>query len=57
MFKFYSAVERYSHNMFGARSWAASCTVENFKQLKDRFPLQRPEVHLPYGRLRTYAAL
>ena len=39
------------------RSWAASCTWEVFNQLKDRFPLQRPKVYLPYGRLQAYAVL
>jgi hypothetical protein len=57
MLKFYRAVERYWHKMLGTRSWAAPCTWEVFNQLKDRFPLQRPKVYLPYQRLQAYAVL
>jgi group II intron reverse transcriptase/maturase len=57
MLKLYRAVQRYWHRMLCTRSWAASCTWEVFNQLKDRFPLQRPKVYLPYGRLQAYAVL
>ena len=57
MLKFYRAVERYWHKMLGTRSWAAPCTWEVFNHLKDRFPLQRPKVYLPYRRLQAYAVL
>jgi hypothetical protein len=57
MLKLYRAVQRYWHKMLCTRSWAASCTWAAFNEIKERFPLQRPKVYLPYGRLQTYAVL
>jgi RNA-directed DNA polymerase len=56
--KVYRAVERYWRKMLCSRSWAGRhLTWETFHQLKDRTPLLRPKLHLPYRELQALAVL
>ena len=49
LFKVYRAVERYWHKMLRSRSRAASrLTWDTFNQIKQRTPLLRPKLRLPY---------
>ena len=52
----YRAVERYWRKMLCSRSWAgAHLTWDAFHQLKERTPLQRPKLQLPYRALQALA--
>jgi RNA-directed DNA polymerase len=56
--KVYRAVERYWLRMLRSRSWASShLTWEAFNQIKQRTPLLRPKLRLPYRELQALAVL
>ena len=58
LFKVYRATERYWYRMLCSRSWAASrMTWDKFNQIKQRTPLLRPKLRLPYRELQALAAL
>ena len=56
--KVYRAVERYWRKMLCSRSWAGRhLTWEVFAQIKERTPLLRPKLYLPYRELQALAVL
>jgi hypothetical protein len=56
--KVYRAVERYWRKMLRSRSWAGRhFTWAEFNQLKERTPLLRPKLRLPYQALQAFAVL
>jgi hypothetical protein len=50
-------VERYWRKMLSSRSRSGGVTWEAFHQIKTRFPLMRPKLHLPYRALQAIAVL
>ena len=58
LLKVYRAVERYWLKMLRSRSWAgAHLSWEDFNQIKQRTPLLRPKLRLPYRELQQLAVL
>ena len=58
LLKVYRAVERYWLKMLRSRSWAgAHLSWEDFNQIKQRTPLLRPKLRLPYRELQALAVL
>jgi RNA-directed DNA polymerase len=58
LFKVYRAAERYWLRMLRSRSWAAGhLTWDVFNQLRQRTPLLRPILRLPYRELQELAVL
>ena len=58
LFKVYRVVERYWRKMLRSRSWAAGrLTWDTFNQIKQRTPLLRPKLRLPYRELQALAVL
>jgi RNA-directed DNA polymerase len=56
--KVYQAVERYWRKMLRSRSWAGRrLTWDAFNQIKERTPLLKPKLRLPYGKLQALAVL
>jgi RNA-directed DNA polymerase len=56
--KVYRAVERYWRKILCSRSWAGRhLTWEVFAQIKERTPLLRPKLYLPYRELQALAVL
>jgi group II intron reverse transcriptase/maturase len=56
--KVYRAVQRYWHRMLRSRSWAGrALNWSMFNQLKERTPLLRPKLRLPYAELQALAVL
>src|ERR1700758_4337864 len=55
--KVHRAVERYWHKMLCSRSWAGRLTWDMFHQIKQRQPILRPKLYLPYRGLQALAAL
>jgi RNA-directed DNA polymerase len=51
------AVERYWHKMLCSRSWAGRLPWAVFHQIKERLPLLRPKLYLPYRELQSLAVL
>ena len=43
--------------MLSSRSWKGKVWWKHFQQIKERFPLLRPKLHLPYGALQALATL
>ena len=50
-------VERYWHKMLCSRSWAGRITWDMFRQIKQRQPILRPKLYLPYRELQALAVL
>jgi hypothetical protein len=50
-------VERYWRKMLSSRSWHGEVWWKQFQQIKERFPLLRPKLYLPYSELQAIAAL
>jgi len=56
--KVYQVVERYWRKMLRSRSWAGRrLTWDVFNQIKERIPLLKPKLRLPYGKLQALAVL
>ena len=55
--KVHRAVERYWHKMLCSRSWASRITWAVFHQIKQRHPILRPKLYLPYKELQALAVL
>src|SRR6516164_3195248 len=56
--KVYRVVERYWRKMLCSRSWEGRClTWDAFNQIKERTPLLKPKLRLPYGKLQVLAVL
>src|SRR5499433_2890296 len=53
--KVHRAVERYWRKMLSSRSWKGTVWWKKFQQIKARFPLLRPKLHLPYRALQALA--
>jgi RNA-directed DNA polymerase len=53
--KVHRAVEYYWRKMLSSRRWKGQVWWEKFQRIKERFPLLRPTLHLPYGALQTQA--
>jgi RNA-directed DNA polymerase len=51
------AVERYWRKMLSSRSWKGEVRWQKFQRIKERFPLLRPKLRLPYEALKALAAL
>jgi len=51
------AVERYWRKMLSSRSWKGEVRWTAFHRVKERFPLLRPKLYLPYRELQALAAL
>lgn len=55
--KIHRAVERYWHRMLSSRSWKGGVRWEVFHRIRQRFPLLRPKLYLPYRELQSIAVL
>jgi len=51
------AVERYWRRMLSSRSWKGTIWWQHFHQIKERTPLLRPKLYLPYAELQAIAVL
>jgi RNA-directed DNA polymerase len=57
LFKVYRITERYWRKMLSSRCWKGDVTWEKFQEIKSHFPLWRPELSIPYNKLKQYAML
>ncbi|MES9973135.1 MAG: group II intron reverse transcriptase/maturase [Candidatus Thiodiazotropha sp.] len=55
--KVHRFVERYWRKMLCSRSRKGFVPWEVFHRIKERFPLQRPRLAIPYGRFQSFAVL
>lgn len=55
--KVHRFVERYWRKMLCSRSRKGHIPWKNFHGIKERFPLQRPRLAIPYGKLQSFAVL
>ena len=53
--KVHRPVEYYWRKMLSSRSWIGTVYWTKFQQIKERFPLLQPKLHLPYGVLQALA--
>lgn len=57
LYKLYRAIEWYWHKMLNSRCWKGNVSWDEFHEMKARFPLLRPELSIPYDKLKMYAML
>lgn len=55
--RLHRAVERYWRQMLSSRSWKGDVRWQAFHRIKERFPLLRPKLYLPYRELQALAVL
>lgn len=53
----YRVVERYWRKMLSSRSRKGNVNWELFQRIKQNYPLKRPKLYVPYGRLQAIAVL
>ena len=51
------AVERHWCRMLSSQSWKGAIWRKHFYRIKERFPLSRPRLYLPYAELQAIAVL
>ena len=57
LWKIYRFTERYWHKMLSSRSWKSYITWEKFVLIKERYPIQLPELKVPFAKMKTLAVL
>jgi hypothetical protein len=55
--KVHRAVERDWRRMLSSRSWKGTIWWKQFHRIRERFPLLRPKLYLPYAKLQAIAVL
>jgi group II intron reverse transcriptase/maturase len=54
---FYREVEKFWKYSFSRRCWKSKINWEVFHKIKEKFPLHRPKLSIPYTRMKSYAVL
>lgn len=57
LWKVHNFVERYWHNMLCSRSQKSYIPWKKFSVIKERYPLQQPELKISFARMKDYAVL
>lgn len=57
LFKLYNKVENYFKKMLSSRSWKGKINWEKYIKVKEKFPLLRPKLSIPFGKMQAYAML
>lgn len=57
LIKYYVKVEKFWWKMLCSRSWKGYITWERFNEIKKEFPILRPRIRIPMGRMKSYAML
>ena len=55
--KVYYKAEKYWWKLLCSRSWKGYIPWDKYNVLKKEYPLLRPKVHIPYGKMQSYAML
>ncbi len=57
MYRIYHKVEKYLRKMLSSRSQKSYITWEKFKNIKEKFPLLKPKISIPFREMKSYAIL
>ncbi|EJO5348274.1 group II intron reverse transcriptase/maturase [Clostridium botulinum] len=57
MYRIYHKVEKYFRKMLSSRSQKSYITWEKFKTIKEKFPLLKPKISIPFREMKSYAIL
>lgn len=57
LFKIYFQTEKYWRRMLCSRSWKGHITWDKFKEIIVAFPILRPRLHIPFGKMKSYVML
>lgn len=57
LIKFYDKVEKFWRKMLCSRCWKGYITWEKFNEIKKEFPILRPRIRIPLGKMKSYAIL
>ena len=57
LFKIHYITEKFWWKMLCSRSWKGYINWDKFKEIKKDFPILRPKIHIPFGKMKSYAML
>jgi len=57
LFKIYRKAEKFWWKMLCNRSWKSYIDWDKYHEIKKTFPILRPKVRIPYGKMNVYAML
>lgn len=57
LWKMYNCVENHWHKMLCSRSWKSYISWERFNVIKERYPIQKPKLKIPFEMMKQYAVL
>jgi RNA-directed DNA polymerase len=57
LFKIYRKAEKFWWKMLCSRSWKSYIDWDKYHEIKKTFPILRPKVRIPYGKMNVYAML
>ncbi len=57
LWKIYNFVESYWHKMLCSRSWKSYIPWDKFNVIKERYPIQKPKLKIPFARMKQFAVL
>lgn len=57
LFKLYNKVENYFKKMLSSRSWKGKINWDIYSKIKEKFPLLRPKLLIPFEKMKAYAML
>lgn len=57
LYKIYNKAENYFKKMLSSRSWKGNVNWDKYREIKEKFPLLRPKISIPFGKMKSYAML
>jgi group II intron reverse transcriptase/maturase len=57
LYRLYSSTEKYWWKMLCSRSWKGYIPWDKFNLIKAENPILRPKIHIPFGKMQSYAML
>lgn len=57
MYRIYYKAEKYLRKMLSSRSQKSYITWDKFKNIKEKFPLLKPKISIPFREMKSYAIL
>ena len=57
LFKIYNKSENYFKKMLSSRSWKGNVNWDKYRKIKEKFPLLRPKISIPFVKMKSYAIL
>ncbi|HEY5586000.1 MAG TPA: hypothetical protein VIK78_16105 [Ruminiclostridium sp.] len=57
LIQIHDKTEKYWKKMLSSRSWKGYINWSKFMEIKKEFPILRPKIRIPFGKMKSYAML